>query len=113
MTSSSSGFASGASFSGLLSHAFQTSRTTAVEDFRLPWEVGVWGEIFGERGDVLREAPFVCPEVPHDVQSEGDGAPEIKKRRTECSDWKAGAIAFKVVRRKADVSWEDQRSKEA
>ena len=112
MTSSSSGFASGASFSGLLSHAFQTSRTTAVEDFRLPWEVGVWGEIFGERGDVLREAPFVCPEVPHDVQSEGDGAPEIKKRRTECSDWKAGAIAFKVVRRKADVSWEDQRSKE-
>ncbi|CAE7446360.1 unnamed protein product [Symbiodinium microadriaticum] len=35
-----------------------------------------------------------------------------KKRRTECSDWKAGAIAFKVVRRKADVSWEDQRSKE-
>ena len=112
MTSSSSGFASGASFSGLLSHAFQTSRTTTVDDFRLPWEVGVWGEIFGERGDVLREAPLVCPEVPHDVQSEGDGAPEVKKRRTECSDWKAGATAFKVVRRKADVSWEDQRSKE-
>ncbi|CAE7552657.1 unnamed protein product, partial [Symbiodinium microadriaticum] len=92
--------------------ALDLNSTTTVDDFRLPWEVGVWGEIFGERGDVLREAPFACPEVPHDVQSEGDGAPEVKKRRTECSDWKAGAIAFKVVRRKADVSWEDQRSKE-
>ena len=69
----------------------------------------MWGDIFGERDDVLREASFVCPEVPHNVQSEGDGTPEAKKRRTECSDWKAGAIAFKVVRRKADVSWEDQR----
>ena len=112
MSSSSSGFASGASFGGLLSHALQTSRTAAVEDIRLPWEIGVWSEIFGGRDEVLREARFTCPDVPHDFQSEGDGTPEVKKRRTECSDWKAGAIAFKVVRRKADVSWEDQRSKE-
>ncbi|CAE7244255.1 unnamed protein product, partial [Symbiodinium sp. KB8] len=64
--------------------------------------------------DRAARTPITPPtyQVPHDFQSEGDGTLEVKKRRTECSDWKAGAIAFKVVRRKADVSWEDQRSKE-
>ena len=52
------------------------------------------------------------PPDPPPACDSGELEEPQRKKRKDAPEWKSGAVAFRVVRKTADISWDDQRTKD-
>ncbi|CAE7029170.1 unnamed protein product, partial [Symbiodinium sp. CCMP2456] len=98
-------------FDRLLSSAMDSCSETLTRGNLLPWESGVFKQIFESEEAVSWNDSFDLPQLPVPDDAGEILPPAEKKRRVEESGMLPG-ICFSVVRKGPGISWEEQRDRD-
>ena len=99
-------------FSSLLSSAIDACSEPTTQGIALPWEQGVFRQIFESEDAVSWNDTFALPALPIPDDSAEILPPSEKKRRVEETGLLPG-ICFSVVRKSNGIPWEVQRDKDS
>ena len=100
-------------FRTLLSSAVDNCAEATPRDKLLPWESGVFKQIFASEDPLSWKDRFDLPDPPEWHRDEVESLlPAEKKRRILAATFVPG-ICFSVVRKTEGLSWEDQRQQDS
>ena len=99
-------------FNSLLGSAIDACSEPTAQGIALPWEQGVFKQIFESEDAVSWNDTFALPALPIPDDSAEILPPSEKKRRVEETGLLPG-ICFSVVRKSNGIPWEVQRDKDS